>query len=284
MTNTMYKSEAGERAVIGFYENLLTHWPAPSTPLTVGTRHGDTFVMATGDPAAPPLVLLHGASSNMATWLGEVAEYSRDFQVFAVDLPGEPGKSAQNRPPWTGPAYAEWLEDLLGGLGIGKVSLVGLSLGGWAAMKFAAMHPERVSKLVVLAPGGVAPIRLSFLLRAIPLSMLGRRGVEAANRLVLGRQPIHPDAIEFMNLVLTHVRPRLEGLPLLTDTELRRLTMPTLVIAGAQDALLPSAKTAARMKQLLPNLTVDLLPDVGHAVVNQVGRIVPFLKNNGHWG
>lgn len=160
MTNAMYKSAEGERAVMAFYNRVLEHWPVTSEHLHLPTRLGNTFVIASGDPAAPPLVLLHGASSNALTWAGDAAAFSRHFRVYAVDIPGEAGRSARNRPSWDGEAYVEWLEDLLDALGAPRAALVGLSLGGWMAMRFAFRHPERVSKLVALAPGGVVPVRV----------------------------------------------------------------------------------------------------------------------------
>jgi pimeloyl-ACP methyl ester carboxylesterase len=112
-TKSIYKSSAGERAVMALYDRVLAdHWPAPYETLNTPTRHGDTFVVANGDKSAPPLVLLHGAGSNSAIWAGDVAAYSQQHRVYAVDLPGEPGKSAPNRPAWDSPAFAEWLEDV----------------------------------------------------------------------------------------------------------------------------------------------------------------------------
>ncbi len=276
---SLYKSAAGERAVMARYDAALAGWPVPCDTRYVATRHGRTFTIASGPPAAPPLVLLHGASSNAVSWIGDVAVYSRDYRTYAVDLPGEPGRSAPVRPAWAGPAYVEWLDDLLAGLGIASTRLLGLSQGGWTALKFATACPERVERLVLLAPGGVAPARPSFLLRAIPLSLVGRPGAQAVNRIVCGDQPVHPAAVAFMNDIMTHFRPRIGALPMFDDDSLRRLTMPALVILGARDALLPSEKTAARLQALLPNVTVRMLPDAGHVLVGLAGQIMPFLAD-----
>jgi len=278
MSNPLYRSVAGEQAVMDLYDKVLDGWPVPCERLSLKTRYGDTFVIASGPPSAPPLVLLHGACSNAVTWAGDVAQYSRHFRVYAVDLPGEPGRSAPNRPSWNGPAYVEWLEDLLAALQVQKVSLVGLSLGGWTALKFATARPERVERLVLLAPGGVVAARLSFILRSISLSMLGRRGAAALNRIIFRGHPVHPGALAFMNLIMTHFRARIGALPIFTDEELKRLTMPTLLVAGARDAILPSAKIAARLKALAPHATVRLLPEAGHALVNLTAEIIPFLS------
>jgi pimeloyl-ACP methyl ester carboxylesterase len=276
-TPTIYKSAAGEQAVMAHYDKTLATWPVPYSTLTVSTRHGETFVIASGPNDSPPVLLLHGAASNALAWIGEIEAYSRMLRVYAVDLPGEPGRSSHNRPAWSGPAYVEWMEDVLDGLGLDKAALVGISQGGWTALKFATAQTERVTRLVLLAPAGVTLASASFLLRAIPLSLLGRRGGEAINRITFGNQPIHPAAVAYMNLIMTHFKPRIGALPNFTDAELSRLTMPTLLIVGAQDALYPSAKTAARLERLAPNLTVRMLPEMGHVLHGLSGEIVPFL-------
>ena len=110
------KSPAGASAVLAQYDAQLARWPVPCTMQAVPSRYGATFVSASGNAAAPPLVLLHGAGSNSAMWAGDVAAYSQRYRVYAVDLLGEPGKSAPVRPDWPGPTYVEWQGDVLDAL------------------------------------------------------------------------------------------------------------------------------------------------------------------------
>lgn len=274
---SIYKSSAGEQAVMALYESLLTRWPVPHTTLNLPTRHGSTFAIASGRESSPPLVLLHGAGSNSAAWAGDVAEYSRQYRVFALDLLGEPGKSAPNRPAWDSPAYAEWLEDVLDMLKIETVSLIGLSQGGWTALKFAVCRPERVKSLMLLSPGGIIPDKLSFVARAIPLSLLGAWGIRRINRLVLGDQPLSEEVEEATTLIMTHFKARVGALPIFSDTELQRLSMPVLLLMGAQDALRDAERISGRMRRLIPRLTVTIIPKAGHALLNTTTYVLPFL-------
>src|SRR5689334_1051471 len=107
---SLYKSPAAEKAVMELYDKALAQWPVPYETQTLATRHGDTFVIACGNKNAPPLILLHGAGTNSITWRSDVTAYSQHYRVYAVDLIGEAGKSAPNRPSWDSPVYAEWLE------------------------------------------------------------------------------------------------------------------------------------------------------------------------------
>lgn len=274
---SIYKSEAGKNEIMALYDAVLDRWPVACETYNLPTRHGDTFVIASGKKDKPSLVLIHGAASNAVSWVGDVEAYSRYFRVYALDLPGEPGKSAENRPAWDGPAFAEWMEDVLNSLGIQKTSLLGISQVGWTALRFATIHPQRVERLVLLAPGGIMPVRSSFILKAVVFSMFGYWGAERINRLVLGKQPMHPEAVKFTNAIYTHFRARRAKEYLFSDEALSRLSMPTLLIVGKQDALFDGKGIVTRMRKLIPQLESMLIIDMGHALVNLSGRIIPFL-------
>ena len=280
-TPSIYKSPEGEKAIMEFYDKVLKRWPVPYEGLNIPTRHGNTFIIASGEEFAPALVLLHGAASNSSMWVGDVAEYSREFRVYAVDIPGEPGKSTPNRLDWHSYAYAEWLEDVFDTLKIKEANLIGYSQGGWTALRFSTHKPERVEKLVLTAPGGIAPPPLPFILKAIPLSLLGRWGTEGIKRMVYGKQAIHPEADKYYTLIVNNFKSRIGKPYIFSDEELKRLTMPTLLITGAEDALCDSEKTIARMRTLLPNFSNINFPGVGHLLLNITGAILPFLAVEG---
>lgn len=274
----IYKSEAGEQAVMAMYDAALSHWPVPYETMLLPTRHGDTFVIASGDVSAPPLILLHGAGSNSAIWAGDTAAYSRHYRVYAVDLIGEPGKSAPNRPAWEGAAYAEWLEDVFNGLHIEQAVVVGISQGAWTALKFSVVNPERIEKLILICPGGIIPDRPSFLIRAIGLSLLGQWGTRRLIRALFGAQPVPEGVEDTVALVMGNFKGQFGVLPIFTDAELRRLTMPTLLLGGGRDVMRDLPKIAARLRGLLPHLEVTIFPAAGHVVLNTVGTVLDFLQ------
>ncbi len=280
MAQSIYKSPAGERAIMAWYDSALARWPVPYETFNVPTRLGDTFVLASGasgKESDAPLILLHGAGTNSAMWAGDIATYSRQYRVYAVDLLGEPGKSAPNRPAWDGPAYAEWLADVLDALKVEKATLLGLSQGGWAALKFAMYQPRRVEKLALLNPAGIAPDKLSFVIQAIPLSLLGPWGIHRLNRLLFAGQPVPQEVDEATTLMMTHFKTRVGVLPLFTEAELRCLSMPVLLLLGARDTLRDGPKIAACMQKLVPRLTTIVIPEAGHALMNTPPHILPFL-------
>jgi len=274
---TIFKSETGRRAILDGYDGFLKSWPMPYETAQIATRHGSTFVLTSGPQAAPALVLIHGSAANSAMWAGEIPAFTSAFRAYALDIPGEPGKSEVTRFPLEGPEAAEWLGDVLNGLGLEQVCLLGISLGGFMALKLATACPERVQKLVLLCPGGIARQKRSFMFKVIPLMFLGDWGLTRINRIINGNVTLHEEALRYIRLIAKEFAPRMEVVPVLPDSELRRLQMPVMLIAGERDALLPSQKTASRLKMLLPHAQVNLLPGTGHLVTNQASRIMPFL-------
>ena len=243
-TGPIFKTPEGREAILAVYDSILRRWPVPYQTRMIPTRHGETFALACGDAAAPPLALLHGSAANSAMWVGDAAIYSARYRMVALDLPGEPGKSQAVRSELAGPAYAEWMHDVLDALGADRVTLLGISLGGWMALKFATTHPERVEKLALLCPGGVAPARNLFMLKAIPFFFLGEWGAGKVLSMLNAGQPLDQETMRYSQLINTHFSPRLQGGPLFSDEELKRLAMPVLLVAGDKDPLLDTQNTA----------------------------------------
>jgi 4,5:9,10-diseco-3-hydroxy-5,9,17-trioxoandrosta-1(10),2-diene-4-oate hydrolase len=113
-----------------------------------------------GDAAAgPPVVLLHGGGPGASAWSNfgrNLPVLAGHFRTLMVDQPGF-GRSA--KPPVTGSYFtfaADALAALLTELGIGRVHLIGNSLGGGTAVRFALNYPERAGRLVLMGPGGLS--------------------------------------------------------------------------------------------------------------------------------
>ena len=91
-TKNIYKSPEGQKKILESYEKVLASWPVPCETMMIKNDIADGFVIACGPKQAPPLVLFHGSGSNSMTWAGEVVLLSQHFRIYAMDLPGEPGK------------------------------------------------------------------------------------------------------------------------------------------------------------------------------------------------
>ena len=276
----IYRTPRGGEIIRERYRQILGFWPGASEQITVPTGQGDTFVVACGDPAAPPLVLLHGSGSNSAVWMGDAPAWAAHFRLYAIDLIGEPGLSAPARPPLAGGAHAAWLAEVLDGLGMASASIIGVSLGGWMALDFASRWPERVDKLVLVCPGGIGRQQPGFGLTAMGLLMFGPWGRRMALRAALGSRDVNPQVAAYLTLIFTHFIGRRDRLPIFDDAALRRLAMPVLLIVGGQDAMLDSAQSRARLEACAPRVTTRFLADAGHMITGQTQAILNFLQGD----
>ncbi|NEA21622.1 alpha/beta fold hydrolase [Actinomadura bangladeshensis] len=277
--SVIYKSEAGRSELLGHYRRALDAWPVPAEQVRVPTREGETFVLVSGPPDAPPLVLLHGSGANAVMWRDDVAVWSRHFRTYAVDLVGEPGLSAPSRPVLGTDAVALWLDDVLDGLGVADAAVVGASLGGWTALDYAIRRPERVTRLVLVCPGGVGRQKIGWVFTTLLARAFRRGGLRESTMTVTGlREGEGSEVLDGIVLTFTHFNPRREKLPVFPDDALRGLRMPVLVIVGGRDAMFDSRQTARRIHERVPQSTVKLLPDVGHAIFGQAATIDEFLR------
>ena len=281
----IYKSEQGEQAVRERYLQFLGRWPVSNRQFHVPTRQGETFVIACGNAEGPPVVLLHGGAANSAMWMGDIAAWAREFRIFAVDLIGEPGLSAPARPPLNSDAYALWLDDVMGGLSLARASFFGVSLGGWLALDYATRRPERVASLALMCPGGIGRQKIGIALKIIPLRLLGRWGMRKSRELVLGRAPAGLSAgaqrfVDFLSLIYDNFRPRWVKMPVFSDQDLKRLTMPVLAVLGGRDVLLDSAATKRRLERIVPHAEIRYYPAMGHFIPGQATAILEFLRRS----
>ena len=277
MNAEVYRTEHSRDILLAFYGEVVGTWSFSHESALVRTRHGETHVITAGDRSKPALVLLHGAAANVLGWGAAIPEYMREFFVIAPDIPGEAGRSAPKRLSWKGDEYIEWLDDVLAALRVERSALLGLSLGGWIAARYAAAHPQKVRRLVLLAPGGIAPMRTSALFKTILFSMQRQNGAARMKRMVFGKGEILPQVSRFFDLLQQHYVPRIGSPPLLSDMQLKRVACPVLMMTGSEDAFFNARKAGARLRRVLPGAEVHIETRGEHGITEYGGRIARFL-------
>lgn len=276
-----FKNEMGKRVIHKAARSLYAQNPVRMESRYIDTgEFGETHVLSAGPPDAPPLMLLHGTSSNSITWLGYVPYWSKQFRVHALDIPGQPGLSSDLRPNLADDSYIRWLEKTFKALGYDSVNLAGRSMGGLIALDFAIKQPAKVRSLILMSPGGLAPPRMSFFLRILPLVFFGKAGFRRINRIVAGGTPLDPQYEAFSLLVSRHFIPVSGRIPVFSEEEISSLRVPVLYIAGKKDVMLRTQESAARLKALVPEAEIHVLEDVGHVVTGHGETIADFLARN----
>jgi pimeloyl-ACP methyl ester carboxylesterase len=292
--SSAFKSPEGHAAYLAAYDAAMRLWPVSYEEMDVPSRFGMTHVVVSGPKNAPPLVLLHGYMATLTMWAPNIADFSKDYRVYAIDVMGQPSKSIPTEPIRNAADYVAWLTATLDALGLDCVSLVGMSYGGWLALSFAVAAPKRVQKLVLLSPAAsLLPIVKQFSPRGMLMMLFPTRfTVNSFMRWVgFTDRPGETDArpvLELMYLGLKHFRLRRETLrvapTVFTDGELRAIHVPVFLLIGEHEVIYDSATALARARRLIPDVQGELVPRSSHDMCFSQHRIVDarvleFLKD-----
>lgn len=235
-------------------------------------------VRDTGPRDAPVVVMLHGFGSSLHTWEPWAQALGNEFRVVRFDLPGTGLSPPEPDGIYTDERSIDLLIGLLDQLGIAKASVVGNSIGGRIAWRFAAEHPERVDRLVLISPDGFASPGFEYgKAPAIPAIVGVMRYVLPKALLRMNLKPAYgnPDALTEENVTRYHDLMLAPGVrtavlarmrqTVLEDPEplLRRIHAPVLLMWGAKDAMIPIAN-AADYTRSLPHSRLVTFPDLGH--------------------
>ena len=232
----------------------------------------------------PPLVLLHGFTGSTETWAPLRTSLGTAHRIIAIDLPGHGRSSAPAEPArYALDRFADDLARVLDTLRTERVALLGYSLGGRAALRFALRHADRLAALVLesVSPGIVEPARraerlASDLALAAAIERDGIHAfVERWERLPLWEsQRVLPEATRALlraqretNLpagLANSLRGAGAGADEPVLARLSTITVPVLLIAGALD---PHYAALGRlMEQAFPRAQLTVVPGAGHAV------------------
>jgi pimeloyl-ACP methyl ester carboxylesterase len=279
-----WADDAAREKFLAAYERAFALWPQPCEEFDVQTATATTRVHAyRPHPDGDPVVLL--SAFNTAGLYQHVAALGQDGPVYGIDMPGEANPSVPRALMTPPAACAAWLDELLGKLSDRPAHLVGFSYGGWIAMNQAIRAPGRVATITLLDPAGLTKLDARFWLW---LSISGLATLTPMPlRRHLARWLDSPAMLqpELMTLMWAgtrgyHAEPKFPGV--LTDDELRSITLPVLLVAGARSALLTPAEARAR-GSLMPHAEVAIVPG-SHGGFDRIDelndRIAAFIKDH----
>lgn len=220
----------------------------------------------------PPLLLLHGASSGGRLDFGhQLARFRREFTCF---LPDARGHGATRWDAADGFEYDWLLDDTIAfadALGLGAVHLMGFSMGGGTALGVASRWPDRVLTLVAIGITPEREPRASVARRLFDAERIKRTDPAWADVLDRRHDPVQGEGA--WERLLPAIGAAIAGQNLLGPADLRRVTAPTLVIAGDRDPFAP-VDHAWALKRQLPDARLLIVPDCGHEATARRPAIV----------
>jgi pimeloyl-ACP methyl ester carboxylesterase len=280
-------------------ESLVARWaPPPSDFMVVkGQLVHYRDEGRRDDPL--PIVLLHGTSASLHTWEGWVVALKGQRRVITFDLPGFGLTGPSVRDDYHDESYARFTLDVLDALNVQRFVVGGNSLGGEVAWRTALMAPARVERLILVDAGGYAfepeHVPIGFQLVRVPLVnrlmewILPRGLIEQSVQEVYGDPSrVTPVLVDrYFELTLREGNRRAlvqrfaQTEPGAGEARIRQLKVPTLILWGGRDRLIPP-RYAHRFNADIAGSTLVMFDALGHVPQEEdpaatVAAVRPFL-------
>lgn len=257
-----------------------------------------------GGSGGDVLIFIHGTSASLHTWEPLIERLGDRYRLISLDLPGHGLTGVNAARDYSREAMVFSIWSLMDHLSITAATLVGNSLGGSIAWRAALDRPERVRSLVLLAPSGApnttaAKSNLGFKLlgssfgQAVLQKVTPRMVIETSLRQTVANADIVTEAMVDRYWELLRLSGNRQALIDLANTprdphgwkKLSRINVPSLLIWGEEDGLLP-ATMAATFDREINNMRLVMLKNIGHlpmeeAVDEVSDRIVNFCMATG---
>ncbi|MFE9656233.1 alpha/beta fold hydrolase [Micromonospora sp. NPDC006431] len=262
---SIYRSAAGREQVRQWCADQIAGSALSAERLAISTSVGDTHVLSCAPQQRPAVMVLPGTNFNAATCLPLAQALAARWPTWVLDVPGQPGLSAGERPRRTGLAwYGRWLAEVLDQADTAGVVLVGHSLGGGIAL---ACHSSKITGRVLIAPAGLARLKVNTAVLAATVPWLAHPTEQRSARLLRlmhgpGHQPTRL-MTEWMTLVAGACRTSLAPSPLPPAILRPARGAPLLVATGEYDTFLPPGRLGPAAARRL-GLTLRTMPNGGH--------------------
>jgi 3-oxoadipate enol-lactonase len=237
---------------------------------------GNIEISYTSEGAGDPVLLVHAFPLNSRMWEPQIEALGERWRFVAPDLKGFGASSAPDDPQsYTMDSYADELAGVLDALGLAKVVLVGLSMGGYISFAFLRRHSERVSALVLADTKAEADPPEGIAKRTGQQQIVGEQGtgplIEQLPGALLGEATLakKPDVVakvkELMDNPAAGWIGALEAMKNRPDStpDLTRIKVPTLVIVGENDGVTP-VDAARKIHEHVGGSRLVVLPEAGH--------------------
>ncbi len=231
---------------------------------TIRANGLDVGYDADGDEAAPPLLVLHGATSiGSDDWAAQRPLLARTFRSYYPDARSHGRTRWDPAEAWSYDQLAEDVIAFADALDLERFHLAGFSMGAMTALMAASRHPARISSLLVVA---ISPAREPRASVARRLMDPARVDEDPAWKATLARRHDAGQGVDAWRRLLPIIAADVADQPLLSPRDLRRIEAPALVCVGDRDPFTPVDHAWGLARQL-PDGRLFVAPDCGHEVM-----------------
>ena len=251
-----------------------------------------------------PLVLLHGTGASLHTWDGWVNALKTERKIIRLDLPAYGLTGPNPTSDYSQEFYASFINDFLTKLGVKKCIIAGNSLGGSIGWNFAVKYPEKVSKMILVDAGGYPmkskSVPIAFQVAGLPVIKNLFKYVTPRFIVQKSIENVYADKSKVTEVLVDRYFElslrngnrqafidrmsefRNKGIVNVKTAKIKDLLMPTLIIWGEKDLLIP-LEVGEKFHADLPNDTLVVFKNLGHTPMEEdaaktVAVVKEFLK------
>lgn len=238
-------------------------------PVSLGTGEAELLSWRVGPEGGEPWVMLHGLGSMAASWSVLLRDLRRECRICVPELSWLGGSEVPDGALAVRDGVEATLAVLDRELPGRPVTLVGNSLGGWVALRLALEHPERVNRLVLIAPGGFREQDWQRIENLIRVS--DQRSTEALLKAMFIRPPLperlllHGFHAAFQSRAVLGALGKMSEEDALDRADLSRIDVPAALVWGEHDGIF-TIEVAEHMAEALPRGVLYRVETAGHIV------------------
>jgi 2-hydroxy-6-oxonona-2,4-dienedioate hydrolase len=266
MTNSsIFRSAEARETVRAWFATFKAENRYPTESFVIETSFGMTHGLEGGSGDGHPLLVLHGAMASSAHVLRELSPLLAKRRVIALDVIGQSPMSEDRRLDLNDDSYGRWLAEVCEQRGLEQLDLLGVSWGGFVAVKSLPNLGVRVRKLVLLVPAGFVqgPFLKGLFKVGFPISKQLRNPSRENLRKVTDAIFTVQDPVweEYFGVALANYRLDVRVPPIWKAVA---FSGPVLAFGADEDLSFPGEALLRRIKELMPSAQTVLLKNCKH--------------------
>lgn len=265
-----FKSKEGYKKYSNAQDKVMELWDIPYEENTIDTSFGDVSVLTCGDQDKEPIIFFHAFGFSSAEWYAVANNLIGDYRLYFVNVLGEFNHSNTKEHLNEREDYSTWITELFDALNLASVTIVGHSNGGWHALNYAILKPDRVKSLIVLSPAAsIKRMNLSFYSRLMLTNLIPRESVivnHFCRWLTVRRRDEHEKLFKLYYIGQKYVSWEYVMTPpkMFKKEELASLMMPVNIAVGREEVIYDPFKLLEKAEDKIRTCKTHMFESGGH--------------------
>lgn len=238
------------KMILDFYEKKLIELPIKYRQKIIFTSFGSTSILVFGNDSKPPLFLLHGLNSAAPFAFDTVSFLVEKYQVFAIDILGQPNKSEFVRLNKKDNSYGNWLIEITNSFAFESFSLCGISFGAFPILQLLLIDEKKVDEVFLISPASIVN---GSLIKTIfgflwPMKKFRKTKEKAYHIKCMDNlyDTYNEVTYQFQKEVFLHFDMDFSITPNFAPFQLQKIKTPIHIIASKEDFFVPAVKLKKR--------------------------------------